>query len=233
MFLAVKQYQVAFLTLLGCFSFVSTGWSQAAKWDSTHRPGIFRLKVEQFRSYPDSRKDIVFLGNSITAGVDWVELVGNRHARNRGISGDITFGVLERLDEVIAGKPAKVFLLIGINDISRNVPDAVILQNYQRMVSRIKKGSPRTRIYLQTLLPVNSSFGKFPNHYHKDQHILAVNQGLRELADREKVTLVDLYPAFLDEQNRLVATYTHDGLHLTALGYQKWAEVLKKGKYLK
>lgn len=229
----MKKIQVAFLTLVGCLFFVSPAWSQAAKWDSTHRPGSFNLKVAQFRAYPNSHKDIIFLGNSITAGVDWVELVGNRHARNRGISGDITFGVLERLDEVIEGQPAKVFLLIGINDISRNIPDQVILQNYQRMVSRIKKGSPKTKIYLQTLLPVNSSFGKFPNHYHKDQHIGAVNQGLRELAAREKVTLIDLYPAFLDDQNRLVAQYTHDGLHLTALGYQKWAEVLKKGKYLK
>ena len=162
-----------------------------------------------------------------------MELVGNRHAKNRGISGDITYGVLERLDEVIEGKPAKVFILIGINDISRNIPDARILQNYQRMVTRIKQGSPKTRIYLQTLMPVNSSFGKFPNHYNKDQHLLAVNQGLRELAAREQVTLVDLYPAFLDNQNRLQAAYTHDGLHLTALGYQKWAELLKAGKYLK
>jgi lysophospholipase L1-like esterase len=229
----MKRVKTAFLTLVGCMCFVSASWSQEAKWDSTHRPGIFKLKTDQFRSFPNSHKDIIFLGNSITAGVDWVELVGNRHARNRGISGDITFGVLERLDEVIEGRPAKVFLLIGINDISRNIPDEVILQNYQRMVTRIKRGSPKTRIYLQTLLPVNSSFGKFPNHYHKDQHILAVNQGLRELAAREKITLVDLYPAFLDNQNRLVAAYTHDGLHLTALGYQKWAEVLKNGKYLK
>jgi lysophospholipase L1-like esterase len=165
--------------------------------------------------------------------VDWVELVGNRHAKNRGISGDITFGVLQRLDEVMEGKPAKVFILIGINDIARNIPDAVILQNFQRMVARIKKGSPGTKIYLHTLMPVNSSFGKFPNHYNKDGHILAVNQGLRELAAREKVFLVDLYPAFLDNQNRLEAAYTHDGLHLTAKGYQKWAEVLQAGKYLK
>jgi lysophospholipase L1-like esterase len=229
----MKKILSACLTLAGALCFVSTAWSQAAPWDSTYRPGIFQLKVDQFKSYPNSRKDIIFLGNSITDGVDWVELVGNRHAKNRGISGDITFGVLQRLDEVMEGKPAKVFILIGINDIARNIPDAVILQNFQRMVARIKKGSPGTKIYLHTLMPVNSSFGKFPNHYNKDGHILAVNQGLRELAAREKVFLVDLYPAFLDNQSRLEAAYTHDGLHLTAKGYQKWAEVLQAGKYLK
>ncbi|RYZ51299.1 MAG: sialate O-acetylesterase, partial [Chitinophagaceae bacterium] len=42
---------------------------QTPKWDSTHRPGNFALKVDLFRSYPNSAKDIIFLGNSITAGV--------------------------------------------------------------------------------------------------------------------------------------------------------------------
>jgi lysophospholipase L1-like esterase len=224
--------KIAFLAL-ALLCFVSTARAQESRWDSTYRPGIFKLKVDQFRSYPNSSRDIIFLGNSITDGVDWVELVGEKRARNRGISGDITFGVLERLDEVIEGKPARVFILIGINDISRDIPDAVILHNFQRMVSRIKQGSPKTKIYLQTLMPVNSSFGKFPNHYNKDQHVLAVNQGLRELAAREQVTLVDLYPAFLGPDNRLVPAYTHDGLHLTALGYRKWADLLQAGRYLR
>src|SRR5688500_3134149 len=107
---------------------------QTPKWDSTHRSGNFALKVDLFRSYPNSAKDIIFLGNSITAGVDWVELLGNPVVRNRGISGDITFGVLERLHEVTEGAPAKVFILIGINDISRNIPDSVIIGNYEKMI---------------------------------------------------------------------------------------------------
>src|SRR5688572_7561047 len=189
----MKKIPVWFVLLL--MSIPVGAWAQQAAVDSNARPGSFAIKTGQFRSYPNSKKDIIFLGNSITAGTDWAELLSNPNARNRGISGDITFGVLERLDEVIEGQPAKVFILIGINDIQRNIPDTLILQNYQRMVSRIKKGSPKTRIYLQTLMPVNSSFGKFPNHYNKDQHLLAVNQGLRELAAREQVTLVDLYPA--------------------------------------
>jgi len=209
-----------------------TAPAPTAAWDSTHRPGNFALKVAQFKAYPNATKDIIFLGNSITAGTDWVEQLGNSNARNRGISGDITFGVLERLNEVIEGKPAKVFILIGINDISRNIPDQVILQNYQKMITRIKTGSPATKIYFQTLMPTNSSFGKFPNHYNKEQHILWVNNALKELGKKEKITVIDLYPAFLDNENRLKKEYTHDGLHLTAEGYRRWAEVLQQGKYL-
>src|SRR5687768_11746755 len=97
--------------------------AQAPKWDSTFRPGGYNLKVEQFRSYND-KEAIVFLGNSITAGTDWSELLQMENVRNRGISSDITFGVIERLDEVTSGNPKKVFVLIGINDISRNIPDS-------------------------------------------------------------------------------------------------------------
>lgn len=211
--------------------FLSAGlqecFSQNLAWDSTHRPNNFAHKTAQFRSYPNASSDIIFLGNSITAGTDWVELLGNPHVRNRGISGDISFGILERLEEVTEGKPAKVFILIGINDISRNIPDSVILSNYRKMVRRIKTGSPQTRIYFQTLMPVNNEYTQFKNHYNKDEHILAVNQGIKALGTEEKITVIDLHPHFLDKNNKLDKQYTIDGLHLNARGYQHWATLLK------
>lgn len=207
--------------------------AQAQKWDSTYRPGSYPLKVAQFQSYPNAASDIIFLGNSITAGVDWNELLQNPRVRNRGISGDITFGVLERLHEVTEGHPAKVFILIGINDVSRNIPDSVILRNYQTMITRIKNESPGTKIYFQTLLPVNNEFSQFKNHYNKDEHIHYINRELKKLAAREKITLIDLYPHFLDGENKLNKAYTVDGLHLNAGGYRVWKEILQKGAYLK
>lgn len=206
--------------------------AQTAKWDSTFRPNNYQLKVGLFKSLPNSKKDVIFLGNSITAGVDWNELLGMKHARNRGISGDITFGVLERLDEVIEGKPAKVFILIGINDISRNIPDSLIIGNYRKMISRIQAGSPKTKIYLQTLLPVNNEYTQFKNHYNKDEHILQVNDALKKIAKTNNIQLIDLYPHFQDGTGKLNKQYTEDGLHLNAAGYQHWAAILKNGKYL-
>lgn len=207
--------------------------AQTAKWDSTYRPAVYPLKVAQFKSYKSSSKDIVFLGNSITANTDWSELLGSDKVKNRGISGDITYGVLERLGDITATQPKKIFLLIGINDISRNIPDDLIIANYKKIVSRIRTESPRTRIYVQTLLPVNATFGKFPNHYGKDDRILKMNEMIRSLADNRKVFLIDLYPKFLDADKRMRAELTHDGLHLTAEGYQVWADLLRSGKYLR
>lgn len=109
----------------------------------------------------------------------------------------------------------------------------MILQNHQKIIQRIKKTSPRTKIYVQTLLPTNNSFTKFPNHYNKDEHIKAVNEGLKSLASKEQVFLIDLHQAFMDKDGKLDASFTEDGLHLNAKGYKVWADVLRKGNYLK
>jgi lysophospholipase L1-like esterase len=225
----MKKYTwILLLTVL----FYSSAVAQEVKWDSTYRPKTYKAQVEAFKAAPHTKKDVVFLGNSITAGTDWSKLLDLPQARNRGISGDISFGVLERLEEVIMGKPAKVFLLIGINDISRNIPDSLVIGNIRKIVDRIQKGSKRTKIYVYTLLPVNSSFGKFKNHYNKDEHILWVNDQIRKLASKQ-VTVIDIYPDFLDAEHRLRAELTKDGLHPNAAGYEIFKAKLKSGPYLK
>lgn len=200
--------------------------AQTVQWDSTARPAKYHLQVGLFKSYPNASDDIVFLGNSITAGANWNELLGIPQARNRGISGDISFGVLERLDEVTEGKPAKIFILIGINDLGQNTPVEVVLNNYKRMIDRIKKASPATKIYFQTLLPINNTFPKLKKNYNKLNEIIKVNQELKIIAATEKITLIDLHPHFVDNDGRLKKEITEDGLHLNAKGYQIWKKIL-------
>ena len=207
-------------------------FAQTTTWDSTYRPGSYQVRVGHFNSYPNHKKDIIFLGNSISLGTEWVELLQNKRVRNRGISGDISFGVIERLKEVTEGNPKKVFILIGINDIARGIPDDVILNNYRRIIHQIKNESPRTEIYFQTLLPVNNEFTD-RNHFNKDEHIQNVNAELIKLARDENITLIDLHPHFLNADKKLDKQFTYDGLHLNAEGYKKWATILISGKYLK
>jgi lysophospholipase L1-like esterase len=202
--------------------------AQQTTVDSTVRPAAYKLRWGLFKSYPNSKKDIIFLGNSITQGVDWAELLQNSHCKNRGISGDITYGVLERLHEVTEGQPAKVFVLIGINDIEHNIPDTLITNNYRRIIRQIKAESPKTKIYFETLLPVNNEFTQFKKHYNKDEHIAFVNTELKKIAEEEKINLIDLHPHFLDASNKLDKRYTQDGLHLNADGYKVWAGILKE-----
>lgn len=222
------------LIILSCLFCVVTLQSnaQSVGYDSLFRPNKYAERVQKFKAEEVGKNEYIFLGNSITAGTDWSVLLGLPNAKQRGISGDITFGILERLQDVIDRKPAKIFILIGTNDISRNIPDEVILANYKKIIQRIREGSKKTQIYFYTILPVNASFAKFKNHYNKDEHILYLNSEIKKLKAK-KVEIIDLYSHFLDKDNHLKSELTYDGLHLLPEGYQVWKTVLVNGNYLR
>ncbi len=185
-------------------------------------------KKELFEMLPDTKNEIIFLGNSITDGCEWGELFKNKDIKNRGISGDITDGVLFRLDEVTRSKPDKIFIMIGVNDLSRNKSPDYILTNYSKILQTIKENTPDTYIYIQSILPVNDQFGKFGNHTNKTEEINQVNKGLVRLARNFGCTFIDLTEAFTDSFGRLNGEYTNDGLHLTAKGYLAWKDEINK-----
>ncbi len=207
-------------------------YAQKSSFDTVSRAKRYAELVTKFNAEPKGKKEFIFLGNSITAGTNWSKLLNLPNAVNRGISGDITFGVLERLQEVIDRKPAKIFILIGINDVAKNIPDSLIVRNHKKIIERIRTGSKKTQIYFYTLLPVNETFAKTKNHYGKDDHILNINNQIRGYAAKN-VTIIDLYQSFIDENNRLKADLTKDGLHLIPAGYNLWADILNSGGYLK
>ena len=81
----------------------------------------YEQRASHFRSLVSKKKCIVFLGDSLSDGAEWSELFSRQDILNRGISGDTSTGVLDRLDEVVRHQPKKIFLLIGINDIARDI----------------------------------------------------------------------------------------------------------------
>lgn len=180
-----------------------------------------------FRELAITSKDIVFIGNSITNGAEWNELFPRKRVKNRGISGDTSEGVYDRLDPVVKGKPAKIFILIGINDISRGIEVKTIVQNMKRIVEKIQNESPKTKIYIQSILPVNPDFGMFKGH-KKPQLIKEINQQYQNIAKEYKVNYIDLYSYFLEEgTDKMNKNYTNDGLHLLGDGYLLWSEIIK------
>ena len=175
---------------------------------------------------------IMFLGNSITEGGNWAALLNDSTVVNRGIGGDITFGILHRMDDIIKWKPSKLFLLIGINDLAKNIPDDVIIKNIFSIVGKIHKGSANTKVFVQSILPTNRALEKFPAHYNRDDHVIVINRQLKKKARKFGFTFVDIYNRFLNKENHLDFKYTHDGLHLNGTGYQHWVHILKELKCL-
>lgn len=205
------------------------------RWDTIpFGPDHYRARYELFKKEPVVKEKIIFLGNSITEGGNWKKLLKDSSVINRGVSGDITFGVLNRLDEVIKRKPSKLFLLIGINDLAKGIPDEVVMQNIFTIVYRLRTGSPKTQIYVQSILPTNSTIPNppLPEHINKGEHILVVNSQLKKYSEKLKFTYVDLYPKFLNAEGQLDTQYSGDGLHLNDAGYKQWVSVLKSLKLL-
>lgn len=189
---------------------------------------FYYQRATLFEQLPVTSEDIIFLGNSITNGGEWCELFDNKHVKNRGISGDVCLGVYDRLDAILKGKPAKIFLLIGINDVSRGTPADTIVQRIGMITQKIKQECPKTKLYLQSVLPVTDHYKMFGGHTAHWQEVKRINEGLARLAAAEGVTYIDLYSHFVDPSTgKMNINYTNDGLHLLGKGYVKWAEIVK------
>lgn len=193
---------------------------------------FYYQRATLFEVLPTSKSDIIFLGNSITNGGEWAELLRNPHAKNRGISGDTTQGVLDRLSTITKDKPSKIFLLIGTNDLSRGKSVDEVAKNVEKIVERVKRESPKTKLYVQSVFPVNPKFNKFLGHMNRQKDIAALNAKIKAIAARHGVTYIDVYKSLVTPSTDVMnPEYTNDGLHLLGKGYLKWVDVLKP--YLK
>ncbi|MES2520828.1 MAG: family 20 glycosylhydrolase, partial [Bacteroidota bacterium] len=186
----------------------------------------YHQKVSQFRNLLKTKDDIIFLGNSITDGGEWSEMFNDLRIKNRGISGDNTVGVLNRLDEIYQRKPAKVFLLIGINDLKNGLTCDSISKNIFRIVSILKEKSPDTQVFVQSILPLNDDFKQFPSHTSKASLIPILNEHLKTAAQQYQYIYLDFNAAFANKKNKLRAEFTNDGLHLLGKGYQHWKSLV-------
>ena len=188
----------------------------------------YERRATHFDCLPVTSRDIIMLGNSLTDGAEWNELLNNRHVKNRGIVGDIVQGLYERMDPILKGKPRKIFILSGVNDVSHGVSGDSIGRAMEKLIILIKEKSPRTKIYLQSMLPFNNDVRMWKNLKDREQVVIDGNAALEEVARRQGVTWINLYPLFVDENGKLKAELTNDGLHLLGPGYLIWRDAIIK-----
>lgn len=192
---------------------------------TSHSPHYYERK-SLFELLPKDSSDIIFLGNSITEGCEWSELFSDPRIKNRGIGGDDTQGILDRLDAILEGKPQKIFIKVGSNDLGLGLKKDEILANFEKIILTIKGKSPKTELFIQSVLPVNEHIGLPENN----TMIKELNHALEELSTKYKVTYINLYPLFI-ENGKLDTTYSSDGVHLKGSGYLKWKEAIKQYIY--
>ena len=193
-------------------------------------PGYYYARMRTFEAEPPIRStDIVMLGNSLTeGGRDWAEKLGKPNVRNRGISGDVAMGIDARLFQITPHKPAKIFLLVGINDVSHDLTVDSIVTNIRLLVDHIHAQSPKTKLVLQSLLPIRESTGRWKRLQGKTDMIPQINARLEALAREKGLTFINLFPHFTEPgTNVLRSELTYDGLHLSKAGYDVWVKLLK------
>lgn len=175
---------------------------------------------------PIEKGDIVFLGNSITAQCDWAELFQNSKIKNRGIPGDTTQGILDRVGAILSAVPSKLFLMIGVNDLLFHPPEEVV-DNYRKIVSKVLSESPETQLYLYSILPVNPDIRNIPV---RNEDIDFINEKIKKIAIDNQLIYIDLNSKFKNKDGLLFANYSSDGVHLNGDAYLQWKNEI--GQYL-
>jgi len=176
-------------------------------------------EVKKLKDRKVAENAIIMVGDSITATGKWKEYFPTENIENFGIPGDDSYGVLNRLDVVIAKKPSKIFLLIGINDLNKSCSDGQVIDNYNLILWKLKQKLPHTEVYVQSVLPTN---GKIRNN----EDIKRLNVEIKRITTLSKNTYMDMYAKFLGTDGNIKPEYVTDGLHLNEAGYIVWVREL-------
>ena len=175
--------------------------------------------------------DILFIGDSIVEYYPLQELFGtSKTIVNRGIRGYQTGLLLENLDaHLYGGAVDKIVLLIGTNDIGKDVPVNEALNNLEAIIQSIARDYPLTEMKLLSILPVNEGEEyKQTVYIRTNEKIQKWNQAYKELSSAYmQVEFVPVFDSLIDQEGQLKKDYTTDGLHLSVTGYQVLTKALK------
>lgn len=188
-------------------------------------------KYRELNRNPLREPDILFIGDSIVEYYPLQELfLTDKYLVNRGIRGYKTDLLDHHLDAHIFGQVVdKVFLLIGTNDIGKEMPLSETIDHMTSILQQIARLLPLAQIKLLSVLPVNEgAIYKGTVYIRSNQKIQALNQAYRDLAEgMVNVEFIDVFDCLLGADGQLKPAYTTDGLHLTIEGYRVLSKALQ------
>jgi len=185
-----------------------------AEFDGRRRNFLNRIAIHMAYA---SNADIVMIGDSITDYAEWSEIFPQVSIVNRGIAGDTTVGVLERMDSLTATGAKAAFILVGVNEVGTDDSVDDIFSNYEKIIEGLL--AKDIKPYIQSTILVGEV------RKVRNVEIVALNDRLRELARRQNLQFIDLN-ARLSINGVLAPQYTSDSIHLNAEGYKVWAAII-------
>lgn len=168
----------------------------------------------------DMKVNVVFFGDSHTAGGDFQKAFPDVKSLNLGYVGEDTKGMLRRVETIAAVQPKKIFLMAGINGL-KNQSLSDFKYWYTALVDSIRTAVPNAELYIESILPVAAS-----SDYCDNVKIREANTIIKHIAQERNITYIDLHTAYADKET-LPENMSYDGLHLTDDAYNIWYEAIK------
>lgn len=152
---------------------------------------------------------------------------------NRGIGGYTTMDMAENLEAMVFElEPRAIFINIGTNDM--NGPDYSeegLMGRYEAILASIKERLPETKLFLMAYYPVNpdvcdNEYMAQVFQHRTNERVRSANRAVERLAEKMGATFLDCNAGITDEEGRLKAEYTIEGMHMYANGYVPVLEAL-------
>lgn len=171
--------------------------------------------------------DLLFVGDSITAGWNWdiwQKNFSQYHPANFGIGGDHTGNLLWRLKYGHAEKlkPKAVVLLIGVNNFGHlNETPTQVADGIKACVTLLRKIYPNAKILVNGVFPFEEQATS-----PKRELVKEVNALVTKLNDNKHIFVKDYGSIFLQADGSISKDVMGDFLHPSAKGYQIWVDAM-------
>ena len=182
----------------------------------------YSIQTDLYTIYKTEKADVVMLGNSITFGVNWNELMGRTQIVNRGIGSDNTFGFLQRMEHIYKLHPQLCCIMGGINDIYQDSPVEKIFENYKKIIEGLQ--AHKIVPVIQSTIFVSTKWRRYAD---KNLEVAKLDSMLADYAQSKGIEFVNLN-AVMSRDHLLLEELTTDGVHLNAKGYALWRDELEK-----
>lgn len=180
-------------------------------------------------------ENILFLGDSITEIYPIPEIYGDLPIVKSGVSGYETTNILDNIEDMVYKyNPTSVYLLIGTNDIRKNdskEKQDETIKNIKEITTKIKKNRSKTKIYIESIYPINRNMKLDMVQSRHNEDIQYMNRELEKYAKENDMIYLNMYDKLTDGDGNFSEKYTDDGLHPNDLGYAKISQILVKEIY--